>query len=60
MPVEAKYDPETNRLIIICQLHPGVPSKSSGRTLVVCTTSGFEEVPDTNLKFAVNVIKPRN
>jgi len=57
-PVEARYDPETNRLIITCQLHQGVPSKSSGRNLIVCTTSGFAPVEGTNLKMSVNVIKP--
>lgn len=58
MSVEAKR--EGNRLVIVCEIHQGVPSRSSGKNLVVATTSGFVQVPNTDLKFSLNVIKPRS
>jgi len=49
---------EGNKLIIEAIVSSGVPSKSE-KTLVVASTNGFVEVPGTNLKVSLNVVKPR-
>ena len=49
---------EGNTLTITCPLGSGVPSKS-GKTLVVATTNGFADVPNSNIKVSLNVIKPK-
>ena len=47
-----------NRLTITCTLGEGTPS-SSGKTLVVATTNGFQTVAGTDFKVSLNVIKAR-
>ncbi len=48
-----------NTLTITCPLGSGVPSRTSGRTLVLATTNGFTPVDGSDLKVSLNVIKPR-
>ncbi len=55
--MEAKV--EGNVLTLKVPLSAGVPSRSSGKTLVVASSNGFMEVPGTDLKLSLNVIKPR-
>lgn len=55
--MEAKL--EGNELTIKVTVSSGVPS-STGKTLVVATTNGFTDVPGTDLKMSLNVIKPRS
>jgi len=55
--MEAKV--EDGKLILTVPLTSGVSSKS-GKTLVVATTGGFQPVPDTNMQFSLNVIKPKS
>jgi hypothetical protein len=54
--MEAKLEGKTLTLKI--ELSDGQPSHS-GKTIVVATTSGFTDVPGTNLRISYNVIKPR-
>lgn len=49
---------EGNNLIIKAPLSSGVSSRSS-KTLVVATTNGFVDVPDSNIRVSLNAIKPR-
>jgi NAD(P)H-flavin reductase len=49
---------EGNNLTITCPLGSGVPS-STGKTLILATTNGFQPVPGTDLKVSLNVIKSR-
>jgi len=49
---------EGDKLTITCTLGSGVPS-SSGKTLVVATTNGFQAVAGTDIRISLNVIKPR-
>lgn len=46
-----------NTLTITVPLGKGVPS-SSGKTLVVATTGGFQPIEGSNIKVSLNVIKP--
>ena len=46
-------------LIITCPLNGGVPSKT-GKSLVVATTNGFVEVPNSDIRVNLNAIKPRS
>ena len=50
---------EGNKLTITCNLGSGVPS-SSGKTLVVATTNGFQAVAGSDIRVSLNVIKPRS
>ena len=47
-----------DKLTIIATLGSGVPS-STGKTLVVATTNGFQAVAGTEYKVNLNVIKDR-
>ena len=47
-----------DKLTITATLGRGVPS-STGKTLVVATTSGFQAVAGTEYKVNLNVIKER-
>ena len=47
-----------NKLIITCTLGSGVPS-STGKTLIIATTNGFQAVADTDYRVSLNVIKGR-
>ncbi len=49
---------EGNKLTIVCTIGAGVLS-SSGKTLVVCSTGGFVNIPNTDLKLSLNVTKSR-
>ena len=49
---------EGDKLTITCTLGSGVPS-SSGKTLVVATTNGFQAVTGTDIRVSLNVIKSR-
>jgi hypothetical protein len=49
---------ENNTLVITCPLGAGVPS-SSGKTLVVATTNGFQSVENSDIKVSLNAVKPR-
>lgn len=50
---------ENNVLTITVPLTQGTPSKT-GKTLVVASSNGFMEVPDTNIRVSLNVIKPKS
>lgn len=45
-----------NKLIITADIEEGKRS-TSGKSLVVATTSGFVSVPNSELKYSINVIK---
>jgi len=47
-----------DKLTITATLGSGVPS-STGKTLVVATTNGFQAVAGTKYKVSLNVIKDR-
>ena len=47
-----------NKILIEAELTPGVPS-STGKSLVVFSTSGFVPVEGSDLKLSINIIKPR-
>ena len=49
---------EGDRLTIVCTLGTGVLS-SSGKSLVVATTNGFQSVVGTDIRVSLNVIKPK-
>jgi len=48
-----------NKLTITADLGSGVPS-STGKTLVVATTNGFQAVAGTDIRVSLNVVKPRS
>jgi hypothetical protein len=54
--MEAKL--EGNKLTVVIPVTAGTTS-SSGKSLVVATTSGFVAVPGTDLRISINVIKAR-
>jgi len=54
--MEAKLEGKTLTLKI--ELSDGHPSHS-GKSLVVATTSGFTDVPGTNLRISYNITKSR-
>ena len=47
-----------DKLIITATIGSGTSSKS-GKTMVVATTNGFVDVPDSDIRVSLNVIKPR-
>lgn len=47
-----------DKMTIVLDLGKGTRSKS-GRSLVAATTNGFVDVPGTEYKLSLNVIKPR-
>jgi len=47
-----------DKLTITATLSSGTPS-ASGKTLVVATTSGFVDVPGSDVRVSLNVIKRR-
>ncbi len=49
---------EGNKLIITCTLGSGVPS-STGKSLMLATTNGFQAVSGTDIRVSLNVIKSR-
>ena len=49
---------ENNKLTITCTLGSGVPS-STGKSLMLATTNGFQAVAGTDVRVSLNVIKPR-
>jgi len=49
---------EGDKLTITTTLGSGVPS-STGKTLVVATTNGFQAVAGTDIRVSLNVIKPK-
>lgn len=49
---------EGNKLVLTCTLGAGVPS-STGKSLVVATTNGFQSVTGTDYRVSLNVIKTR-
>ena len=49
---------QDGKLIITCQLGAGVPS-STGKSLILATTSGFVPVEGSDIKVSLNVIKSR-
>ena len=48
---------EGDKLTLVITLKPGTPS-ASGKTLVVASSGGFVGVPDSDVKFSLNVVKP--
>jgi hypothetical protein len=54
-----KFEVKNKSLIITCPLNGGTPSKT-GKSLVVATTNGFVEVPNSDIKVNLNAIKPRS
>lgn len=48
-----------NKLTITCTVDGATISKS-GKSMLVATTNGFTQVPGTDLKVSINVIKPRS
>jgi len=54
-----KLEVKNGNLIITCPMNGGVPSKT-GKSLVVATTNGFVEVPNSDIKVNLNAIKPRS
>jgi hypothetical protein len=57
MAQEIKLEVKNKTLIITCPLNGGTPSKT-GKSLVVATTNGFVEVPNSNIRVNLNAIKP--
>lgn len=49
---------KNNVLTLTIPLSKGTLS-SSGKSLVLATSSGFVKVPDTDISYSVNVIKKR-
>ena len=49
---------EGSKLTITCTLGSGVPS-STGKSLMLATTNGFQAVAGTDIRVSLNVIKPR-
>jgi len=47
-----------NKMVLTIELESGRPS-ASGKTLVVFTTGGFQQVAGTDMKVNLTVIKPR-
>ena len=47
-----------NKMVVTLDLTTGRPS-ATGKTLVVFTTGGFQQVAGTNMKVNLTVIKPR-
>jgi len=49
---------EGSKLTITCTLGSGVPS-STGKSLMLATTNGFQAVAGTDIRVSLNVIKSR-
>ena len=54
MEIKVKGD----KLTITTTLGSGIPS-STGKTLIVATTNGFQAVAGTDIRVSLNVIKPK-
>jgi hypothetical protein len=54
-----KLEVKNKFLIITCPVNGGTPSKT-GKSLVVATTNGFVEVPNSDIRVNLNAIKPRS
>ena len=54
-----KYEVKDRKLVITCPINGGVPSKT-GKSLVVATTNGFADVPGSEFRVNLNIIKPRS
>lgn len=49
---------ENNKLMITAPISSGVRSKS-GKTIVVVSTGGFVDVPDSDIRVNLTAIKPK-
>lgn len=56
MAIDVKI--QGRKMVITADLTNGVPSKTSGRNLVVASTGGFTAVNGTEYKVSLLVIKP--